>query len=151
MSRNFGLVLMSSRSLVPSSSVVRRRSSTTVSKSPASSASRAAGAFPTGTTSTSSPRSRSAMLCCCTTSSSTRSSFFTFLSTKLAMWLKAPSRASLLTGFSRYANAPIAAPFLLLHDGDDVHRDVAGARVALQPVEDAPAVHDGKLDVQRDG
>ena len=35
---------------------------------------------------------------------------------------------------------PQAAAALGLVDGDDVHRDVAGARVVLEPVEDRPAV-----------
>jgi len=53
------------------------------------------------------------MLRCWASSSSIKRSFFTFLFTKLEMWLKAPSSASLLTGFSRYANAPHRRVFLL--------------------------------------
>ncbi len=43
-----------------------------------------------------------------------RSRRFTFLLTKSEMCVKAPSSASLLTGFSRKAKAPMALPFLLV-------------------------------------
>ena len=35
--------------------------------------------------------------------------------------------------------------------GDDVHRNVAGGRIVLQAVQNGPAGHVGKIDVQRDG
>ena len=43
-----------------------------------------------------------------------------------------------------------AAPCSRSIDRDDVHRDVARARVALQAVEHRPAVQTGQLDVERD-
>ena len=47
--------------------------------------------------------------------------------------------------------AQVGAAPLGVDDADDVHRDVARARVALEPVEHLPAVDDGQLDVERDG
>ena len=42
-------------------------------------------------------------------------------------------------------------PLPTVVDGDDVDRDVAGARVVLQAVQDDPAVHVRQAQVERDG
>ena len=52
----------------------------------------------------------------------------------------------------RYENAPVLEAVLALFlDGEDLHRECGGSRVALQLVEDRPAEHVRQEDVERDG
>ena len=65
---------------------------------------------------------------------------------------RASSSASLGHRLLRKAIAPCFSPRCCSSvDRDDVDRDVAGARVVLQAVEDRPAVHVRAADVERDG
>ena len=91
------------------------------------------------------------MLCRAASSSSTTSRRLTGRSTNSCSVVSASDSDSLVAGLVRKSIAPSRRPALpvLLHR-DDVHRDVPGGRVVLQPVENGPAVRVGQPEVERD-
>ena len=96
-------------------------------------------------------RSAPTMLCRCASSSSTTSSRLTGRSTNSCSVVERVGERLLGGRLGQEvdgAEPEAALPVLL--DRDDVHRDVPGGRVVLQPVEDGPAVRVGQPEIEGD-